>query len=308
MLDLWKEYGLITVLIAVALGGYFLIGDRREELMDHALDVLGSRLVELSAREDDRDDIARQFALFQERVERDEVSPEMVEAVAANVLNLKARGAVITPEEAELMLFAEPVEPLPSPATPPGRSVYTVRSPSGKPASGRELEERLTFMFQLADAVQVQGDSASYHFHFAQDEHGIHVVMDPNAASKLVSGTAKPLFEDMEQKEWVKWQDNLARDQARAEARMKAQVERLSRFESAMAGAPEPPAVRALERWSSAQKLAMLGATANMDTSLVNLEISTLLGQLSIELDSLEQSAVRVIVRQAENQAGIKDN
>lgn len=308
MLDLWKEYGLITVLIAVALGGYFLIGDRRGELMDHALDVLGSRLVELSAREDDRDDIARQFALFQERVERDEVSPEMVEAVAANVLNLKARGAVITPEEAELMLFVEPSEPLPSPASSPGRSVYTVRSASGKPVSVKDLEERLTVMFQLADAVQVQGDSASYHFHFAQDEHGVHVVMDPTAAAKLSSGGTQPLFQNLEQKDWIRWQDNLARDQARAEARMKAQAERLARFESELEGAPEPPAVRALERWGSAQKLAMLGATANMDTTLVNLEITTLLGQLSIELDSLEQSAMRVMVRQATDPTGVKDN
>jgi hypothetical protein len=292
MLDFWKDYGVIAVLLAVALGGYYLIGDRREELMDYTLDMLGTRLVELSAREDDRDAIARQFALFQERVEREEVSQEMVEAVAANVLNLRVRGAVITPEEAELMLFSEPGEQLPAPDE--GRqALYTVRGTSGDPTPPKDLDERLTVMFQLADAIQVQGDSASYHLHFAQDQHGIHVVLDPSMAARLESGEAKALYENLERKDWIKWQDNLARDQAKAEQRMKQQVDLLARAEVAAMAAPE---MRSLERWTSAQKLALSGATANMDTVMLHREIGALLKQLSLEFDSLGVSTVRIHV------------
>lgn len=298
MLDFWKEYGVIAVLIAVSLGGYFLIGDRREELMDQALDMLGSRLVELSAREDDRDDIARQFALFQEKVEREEISPEMVEAVAANVLNLRVRGAVITPEEAGLMLFSEPQDQLPSPVDPVTKPVYAVTKAPAKPASVKDLDERLKVMFELADAVQVEGDSASYHFHFAQDEHGIHVVLDPTVATKLESSAAQSFYKDLERKEWIKWQNNLARDQARAESRMKEQAARLARAEAAISVSTAAPEIASLERWSSAQKLAMLGATASMDTTLLFNEIGAILGQIAVELDSLDNSSFRVIIQQ----------
>lgn len=308
MLHFWKEYGVIVVLTAVALTGYFLIGDRRGELMEQALDVLGTRLVELAAQEDDRDDIARQFALFQEKVERDEISPDMVETVAANVLNLRVRGAVITPEEAELMLFSEPADRLPSPTDPVGKPVYSTGSPPDKPSSLNDLDERLKVMFQLADAVQVQGDSASYLLHFAQDQHGVHLVLDPAMASKLESGQIKTFYQDLERKEWVKWQDNLAKDQARSEARMKEQAARLARAETAIAGVPTAPEVRTLERWASAQKLALLGATASLDTTLINQEISLLLSQLGVALDSLAHPSIQVVIKQNAAQSARSGN
>ncbi|MDA0379329.1 MAG: hypothetical protein O2899_07540, partial [Bacteroidetes bacterium] len=170
------------------------------------------------------------------------------------------------------------------------------------------MEERLKVMFELADAVQIQGDSASYHFHFSQDEHGIHVVLDPAMAARLESGSAQSLYRNLERREWIKWQDNLARDQARSEERMKAQAARLARIESALSAGADVPGVRAVDRWASAQKLAMLGATVNMDTTLLNREIGTLLKQLTLELDSLQGSSVRVIVQHEAAKSGRSGN
>ena len=295
MSELLREYGVIAVLMVVALSGYFLIGDRRGELMDYTLDMVGSRLIELADGEEEKDRIANQFARFSERVQRDEVSPQMVEIVAANVLNLRARGAVITPEEAELMLFPEAEEGLPQPAdTAYAHALYMWSNTDGPEASGdfdiREFNDRLTSLFELADAVDVRGDSAAFQVRFGMDDSGVHVVLDP----RLTSGNQPALPADLQKKAWVKWQDNLAEQQARTDALIERQASRLADLETTFVIRHESREAKEVEQWSRIQNLARLGATTNLDTVRLNREINALMKRFSVEIDSIDGRTYRM--------------
>lgn len=291
-----KEYGLIAVLIAVALSGYFLVGDRRGDIMDYTLDMIGTRLVDLAQGEDEKQEIARQFAAFSERVERDEVAPEVIESVAANVLNLRARGAMITPEEAELMLYPESPAVLPSPADSVSgvqpAFAYTVASKPGTPVRVHmeELGERITYMFEMADAIGSQADSNRTHIHFARDEHGVHVILDPSIEPLFESTVAGNLYADMSEKEWVRWEANFAEQQERNAKRLEAQAEKLAALENAQKDAWEASQARRIDALKRVQKLAMMGATTDLDTLVLNQEVESLLQGLSFEIESMVDS------------------
>ena len=288
-----REYGVIMVLMAVALGGYFLIGDRRGEIVDYTLDMLGTRLVSLASGEAEKEQIARQFAEFSDRVERSEVSPQAIESIAANVLNLRARGAVITPEEAELMLAPEPIRPLPSPATPetPASTnsyAYSV-SPGSRGVTRVDLEnlgQRMTYMFELADAVHSGDRPGSANLHFTRDDHGIHVIVDPSLNNLFESDGMKALTAEMRDKDWIRWQDNLAEQQERNERLFRNQSRRLARLDSSQAHRFEADQLRRLDAIRRIQKLAMMGATTDLDTMVLKQDFESLMEGFEISIDA----------------------
>lgn len=286
-----KEYGVIAVLIAVALSGYFLVGDRRGDIMDYTLDMVGSRLIELAHGEDEKREIARQFAAFSERVERDEVAPEVIESVAANVLNLRARGAVITPKEAELMLYPEAPSALPTPAdssaATPRPLAYSVAS-SGTPlhVNIEELGDRITYMFEIADAAGQHADSGRTHVRFARDEGGVHVVMDPRFETFFQSSSAGDLYSEASEKEWVRWEADLLEQQERHAKRLERQAERLAALENSQSVALGASEARRLDALKRTQKLAMMGATTDLDTLVLYQEVESLLDGLSFEIQT----------------------
>ena len=287
-----KEYGLIAVLTAVALSGYFLIGDRRGDIMEYTLDLMGTRLMELAQGDDEKQEIARQFAAFSERVERDEVAPEVIESVAANVLNLRARGAVITPEEAELMLYPEAVSTLPIPAdssaTVPAPPAYSIASAgSAVHVDMKELGDRITYMFEFADAVGQHDDSGRTHVRFARDTDGIHVIMDPRVESFFETSSAGDLYSEMSEKEWVRWEVNLAEQQERDAKRLERQAERITVLENSQKSVLEVSQVQRLEALKRVQKLAMMGATTDLDTLVLYQEMESLLEGLTFELQTI---------------------
>lgn len=125
MSKLFREYGLIIILILVGMVGYLTLrGNEQDSLADLArsLDGIRSRLVAMVDDVAGREAIAAHFDRFKSKVLGQEVSPEEVESMAANVLNLSNSGSTITPEEAELMLnmasSAPEVTLLPTPEAP----------------------------------------------------------------------------------------------------------------------------------------------------------------------------------------------
>ena len=298
-----REYGLIVALIAVALTGYFLMGDRREDILDYTLDMIGTRLVALAAGDEDREEIEQQFARFAERVQREELPPESIETVAANVLNLRARGAVITPEDAELMLFSEPSDALPSPVSDEqlkGFYTYSV-STDDKPAKPgkrdpKELNERLEVMFAFAEAVEMQADSSDVFIRFEHGEDGVHVLLDEGMAPTFAGSGLENVTATLQEKAWVKWEQNLAESRARLESDISRTEVDLQTIERAIEVSARQTEKEQLARWNRAQKLAKLGATTGLDTVRLNREIRSLVHQLTLELDSLGPHQFRIAV------------
>lgn len=216
MKSIWKEYGLILLLIVVAVGGYLIVDRNKEDILAYSLDAIGTRLVSLVDDDVAKRRIALAFESFKSRVANDEVSQEQVELVAANILNLSTSGARITPEDAELILnlneealladlpvpasgvgvTAETVgaDPAPDPAPEPDPpaapsapatpgAMAPVRPPSVVRIDARALASRIEAMVDVAESMErmVPADSVIGKFMIFSPENGLHLQIDPES-------------------------------------------------------------------------------------------------------------------------------
>ncbi|GEM_PF-1063278 len=317
MTGFWREYGLIALLIAVSLTGYFMIGDRRADIVDYTLDMLGNRLVQLASDDASREEIAASFARFSERVERNEVSSEEIETVAANVLNLSARGAIITPQDAQLVLFEKPSS-LPSPATMDASPSGDSKPDNGKPLytyqivteTGTEEQldmkvftERLETMFKVADAARGESDSIAAHVLFSVGDEGVHVVMDSKAGDWAKRPEVEALTGELTDQQLVKWNDSLARQQEGRNKRLADQASRITAVENAISAgrstsqrSSDVPEDERLRRIKQIQRLGSMGAVVRLDTMELQIELERVVAELKLEFgDLLQESAMNLI-------------
>lgn len=206
MNTIWKEYGIIAVLIVIAVGGYLIVDRNKEDILAYSLDAIGTRLVALVDDDVSKRRIALAFDSFKRRVANDEVSSEQVELVAANILNLSTSGARITPEDAELILnlneealladlpVPDPAshsasEPeLPSaPTTPPTPDAAAPdRPPPAVKINSRALASRIEAMVDVAESMErtVPADSVIGKFMVFSPENGLHLEIDPESGRR----------------------------------------------------------------------------------------------------------------------------
>jgi hypothetical protein len=140
------------------------------------------------------------FGQFKERALANEITPEQVELMAANVLNLSHSQVKLTPEQAELVLNMAYVDPdtalasllwadsLPSLPMPPGQVRIRTRPPGPPPAPrlgdrealGRRLESLIAFdtaVKRIANTSTVDSEALAEHMQYASNK-GLHVVLD----------------------------------------------------------------------------------------------------------------------------------
>lgn len=191
-----REYALVIVVIIVGLVGYGIFREKKHDILAASLDAVRDRLVAMIDDEASRRLVAVRFDRFKERVLANEVPPDEVANVAANVLNLSNSGSTITPEQADLILnFAalapeatllpeaerpapeenEAVDggeadpavasaaPAPTPAPVPGVPASPIASARSKPAApaalntlGERLESMLAFDGEVRKALAIR--------------------------------------------------------------------------------------------------------------------------------------------------------
>jgi hypothetical protein len=101
MVRIVREYGLIVVLIIVGIASLLFYRARDAGVLEQALDQFGVRLMSVVHDEESRAGVEHLYTMFRERVLRKEVTPEQVELLAVNILNLSNSGQTLTAEEAE---------------------------------------------------------------------------------------------------------------------------------------------------------------------------------------------------------------
>lgn len=99
-----KDLGIYIVVFTTIAGGIWFIRDFQQNSLEGALDLMGEKLAEMVTDSDGRDRFAAAFENFIKRVLNDEVSPEQVETVAANIINLSNKDVKLSPDEAETIL------------------------------------------------------------------------------------------------------------------------------------------------------------------------------------------------------------
>jgi len=284
---IWKEYGLIALLIVVSVSGYLLFSENKENIMSYTLDVLGEKMVALASDDASRERISSLFDQFSDRVANDDIAPEQIEAVAANVLNLSTRGEAITAEEAETMLYMDYAETLPTPQSPDAEEAIALHKPKAPPSSEEliELTGRISEMFELAEVFQVQNAEAANHFHFNTDAEGIYVELDSEAGRVISEPSFLPMARDMEERKLVRWKEKLAKDREAAALLYNARREKLDRIRAERADSPER--TERIKTLTHIQRLGALGVNVGPDSGAINMEVRLIVSEAMGDLEGM---------------------
>jgi len=299
MKNILREYGVIGALLVIAVGGYFLIGDRPEDILAYSLDAIGNRLTALVADDSSKAEVADAFDRFKARVDSNEVAPEQIETVVASVLNLTVSGASLSTEEAEMVLDLAtetmalnlPMPQMPDVANLPTPPLPTTPfpAPEEKP-SWFELDEtrradvgtRVSAMIKFADQMPVVAESdaggrRSKNYYRFDYEDGLHVVIDSLTESLLKLESFSELATELSQETWVRVQQDVEKSQQANFERIKITRQRIGRARAAVSvevsegGSLEKhDALLAMERFHRLQEL---GLVVKMDSSLLQMRL-----------------------------------
>ncbi len=310
MSKLFREYGLIIILILVGMVGYLSLRGNGHDSLADSLDGIRNRLVAMVDDVASREAIAARFDRFKSKVLGQEVSPEEVESMAANVLNLSNSGSTITPEEAELMLdmasSAPEVTLLPTPEAPePGVPDPTplVPAPPAPPTPlvsptpavlptlrdlsdlGERLETMLIFNVEIEKVMDEHRDhreEMARHIRYRVEE-GLHVVLDMAMTDEMKQRIGREA-ERLEARMRVVWKQNMAeetrieRERARRELRSVTALRKRPPLR-VMVGTPLRVVLSNLESLESLKHLEAMGYRAMLSDSIkheiiVHLEVA----------------------------------
>lgn len=224
---LWREYGVIVVLLTVSVGGYLYLSESEEDLLGNALQSVSNHLLALVPEGQDQAEALAALSIMEDRVARGEVRPEQMELLAASIMNLRSSRTMLEPEEAEMlvMMALEDPDVLPSPGDPAPETAPTPASRADMAAAAGRVES----MFELwQDVDRRMGETErrpnAPPIRFYSD-NGLKVVVDERLRPEL-EGTAL-LNEDGAPT--VAWQARLAES-------VEAESERIAAESAVLAG------------------------------------------------------------------------
>ena len=329
MKSLLREYGLIIILIVVAMVGYLVIQGQEEDVLTRSLDGIRNRLVAMVDDVGSREAIAAHFDQFKDKVKKQEVAPEEVESIAANVLNLSNSGSTITPEQAEMMLdFAsvapevallptpepsppsegDPTPPVavapPAPPTPRGnRRPEPPPVPVDLTALGERLDVMLAFNAEVEKVINERLDrreEVARHFRY-RFEDGLHVDLDVAMTDEMKQRFAREAQRLEARRMVVVWKQNMAeeiqveRERARRELRsvaaLKKRPPRGIRVEVSAAD---------LESLESLKRLESIGYRAMLSDSVHRVIMVHLEEALEAAHENLEEALEEAMEAEAE--------
>jgi hypothetical protein len=300
MKKIWREYGLIAVLLAIALGGYFYLGEHKQDILSYSLDAIGNRLVDLVDDADSKDRIEAAFDSFKSRVLAHEVPIDRVESIAANVLNLTTSGASLSGEEAQLVLelSTEPLtEALPapeleevvddSPETPLPSVSVTAESDRTLADVGVKISALIAFA-EKVDAMAPGADPVmKRHIRFTSDD-GLRVEVDSVSGALWSTGSMRSLAQEIEKEQMVTWAENVAvKKEARSRMLSRHRKSMEKALKDARADAPMENANLVLLRRING--LRSKGFGAGLDSTVLNIRIDMALKEAMKNLKRLPE-------------------
>ena len=313
MTKFFKEYGPVLLLIIVGVGGYLLLGDEREDILSSSLDALGLRLISMVDDTDGRAKTADTFEDFKAKVAANEIAPEQVERIAANVLNLTSSGAKLSQEEADLVLSLS-IEggvsalPMPDLSDTGGEKPIEMTPIVAEPnvmvhtwsrESSDEIGERLATMVEFADKVKQMSASVgsdtdmAMSFQYVVDD-GLKVVVDTLASHFLEMSEIQALTHEMERDRVVIWEKNVRGARRKRNETFKMQRKRMeeARTSSGALSQSDERKIVALERLNRLQEA---GVILQIDSTLYRLRMDLIINEalkaVESELEFIQQDA-----------------
>jgi hypothetical protein len=241
---IWREYGVIAVLLVVSVGGYLLLSRDDGDLLTSAMDRIAEHLVSLVPDAEGKELTEASLADFRARVADQEVAPEQLERFAASVLNLHSAGGELNSDEAEMIIrlalnddsgFSEAAattegvaSEVASPASGVASATSGVASATSEIAAlptparsgemdrvGRRMDRVVRFysgVRKVAPADTAVRNAPPIQF---QADGGLRIVMDDRLRSRMEGLETETVRGDLEMVEWKAHLAETLREQRR---------------------------------------------------------------------------------------------
>lgn len=221
-----RDYGFLVLCTLGLMIGFMIYRHYKQDVLAYSLDLIGDRLVGMVADEANRASVQALYDSFKERVLARGVSPERVEQVAANVLNLEHTGATLTPWQARVMLAA--FHPDSAVAVSPERPV----DPAQLEALGQRLKSVCDFderIHRMAAVRRALGEKVHY-----DCKEGLRLSVDRKVREMLPEQDFERFIQELkplERDKMVVWRDNLAAELRETRRRIREEMKALDGLE-----------------------------------------------------------------------------
>lgn len=280
MENLLKKIGFVLLTLVLTIGIYWLVfvdKATRQDALEYSLNLLGKKLLAMVPDTADKQPVQMLYDQFVKQAKYQEISPERIERVAANIMNLSNIDTAITPQQAEAILrwsLAEPLRAtasdestvviLDQPIAPEAIVVVPPPPPRPRPEELKKTGERIKalYMFNLAmqkameDKQQRTGDRRLHVMYHVDD--GLKIVIDPKFKFQFSSPENKQLHLTMQRLEKEKqliWQENWQQELERQKEQYQRHLEKLKELQQ----------LQQLDRFQQLESLKSLEALKNLD-------------------------------------------
>ena len=187
----------IVVVFLVAIGVYWLMEQLEKDYLDQYISILGEKLVAMVQEGTEKTAVKDIFDQFRNDVGNDLVSPEQVEQVAADILNIDNLTDSISFVEAQAIL-----EP-PLPPVPPAKGIS-----KGESKAWRELEQKLERVYRFEERAKFIPELKF------QVDNNLKIILDEKSKELIANSEHKHIVVDLRELEnenslvWIKELDN----------------------------------------------------------------------------------------------------
>ena len=201
-----KDVLFIFSLIAIIIIASFLVYEKMQEFgITQFLRETGYSLIEKVTAEDEKQKLASLYNQLLEKVEKKEISPDQVEYLASDIINLSNTSDKLSKEQVE-KLFQETLEKI---------NNKDAKKSVQKKADWDKLSKRLALIDDLKKNVSLvspkdSADSKTYKFVFLVDE-SLNVVVDSDLQNSLHKSSAElhKKLAALEREKALKWRKQI---------------------------------------------------------------------------------------------------
>ncbi|OQX95173.1 hypothetical protein B6I21_06785 [candidate division KSB1 bacterium 4572_119] len=200
----FKNISFFIVTACITAGIFWLVfldNQSKENVLEYSLNMLGKKLMAMVPESEQKNSVKTLYDDFVQQTKAQEVAPEKVEQVAANILNLSNLDTTLTPEQAEAVIQYSLQAPVTFERIEEQREKTESTFPNNQPEKQTtlnfsekqwaDLGIRIQKFSELNDELKilVQRNSSEplpnqprLHYHI---DHGLRIAIDPTIKMKI---------------------------------------------------------------------------------------------------------------------------
>ena len=167
----------IVLIFLIAIGVYWIMEQLQNDYLDQYINILGEKLISMVPESSEKKALSEIFDQFKTKVENNEVSPEQVERIAADIFNFSYLSDSLSYAEASALIAVPEVPEMP--ALEPDEKQW------------RELERRLETVYRFEQKRTVLPEIKF------QVDHNLNILIDDEVRQVLVDKENEHLIMEM---------------------------------------------------------------------------------------------------------------